>query len=66
MKKREIITTEGDVWYCDICKQVIPDRTQYNRERFDLIKGLMNTENFDAHGKCVNDVIRKSLESYIK
>lgn len=66
MKKREQVTTEADVWYCDICNKIILDRTQYNRERFELIKGLMSTESFDAHSKCVNDVVREALKPFIK
>ena len=58
--KKEI---EVEVSVCDICKLEIT-KEPFNKKRIDIIHGLFNTLNFDAHEKCINQAIRDAFGEY--
>lgn len=62
-KVKKIITC--DAIFCNICEKEIEFET-FNKKRIEIIKGLFNTQDFDAHENCINQIIRNTFNIYVK
>ena len=63
--KREIEVEER---FCNICKKQVttePNHVSGAKRRLDMINGLFKITDFDAHEKCINQVIRDTFKKYL-
>lgn len=70
MKIKKIVEVEKEIEICNICKKDIEDNyvesfDEMKKKRIEVVRFLFKTENFDAHKRCINKVIRESFEKYI-
>jgi hypothetical protein len=67
MKKKIEKMMAIDIEVCNICEREV-DKEPYEAtmKRLEIIRFLLNTENFHAHQVCVNAVIKNAFEKYIK
>lgn len=63
MKKKVEVTVQQERSFCNICEQEITS-DPYTKTRIAIVRGLFKTEDFDAHEKCINTVIRQAFEKY--
>ena len=65
MKKliKKYVEIEQDV--CNICgKEIVRGGYDAWLERVKVVRGLLKTENFDAHPVCINKIIRNAFKEF--
>lgn len=73
MIKKEKVTIEEDIFYCDICgKQIGPRecmRNNYRNPRAEMIGHVYRNEQnkeVDIHNSCFDKVFRKAFDKYVR
>lgn len=65
MKKLVKKYVEVEENLCNICgKEVVRGGYDSWLERVKVVRGLLKTENFDAHPTCMNKIIRKAFAEF--
>lgn len=69
MKRKIIQKVKMEVAFCDICKGQInaePWSGSGAAKRIGIVKGLLKLGDFDAHEKCINNVIREAIRPFLE
>ena len=64
MQKKIKRTITVEVSICNICREEVTVQP-HNKKRIEIVQHLFNTEDFDGHQGCINEVIKEAFKEYI-
>lgn len=63
MKKKVTIEMRVERSFCDICTKEVT-KEPFNKDRIKVVRGLFKLDDFDAHEKCINEVVRSAFKKF--
>lgn len=67
MKRKMQKMVEVEETICNICNSPIGQEAWHDSgasKRIEFLRGLFKTKDFDAHERCINNVVREAFKGY--